>query len=173
MFYGGRLLSHLSGDDMESDEEVEQFVNLMALNRNSAILIDSDKSSESDALNQTKTRIIDEFSRSKGPPWVTAGREIENYIPYQALQNAVKQVHSGVYGGPHKDGPFEHALYFKRTDSDGPSSEALVQKVDKVRVAQCVCETSADLSPLDLRVRIVELITFIRKANGLEVHLIS
>lgn len=170
MFYGGRLLSHLSGDDLESDEEVERFINLMALNRNSAILIDSDKRSESDALNQTKSRIVDEFSRSRGPAWVTAGREIENYIPYQTLQNAVKEVHSRVYGKYHQDGPFEHALYFKRIGSDGQPSKAIVKEVDKLRVAQRVCETAADLSPLDLRDRIVELISFIRKANGLVVE---
>ncbi|MGJ0505067.1 MAG: AAA family ATPase [Methylocystis sp.] len=169
MFYGGRLLSHLSGDDMESDEEVEQFVNLMALNRNSAILIDSDKRTESDALNQTKSRIVDEFSRSRGPAWVTAGREIENYVPYQTLQNAVKEVHSRVYGTHHKNGPFEHALYFKRVDGEGQSSNGIVKEVDKVRVAQRVCEIAADLSCLDLRDRVVELISFIRKANGLEV----
>lgn len=173
MFYGGRLLSHLSGDDMESDEEVKQFVNLMALNRNSAIVIDSDKRSASDALNQTKSRIIEEFSRSRGPAWVTAGREIENYIPYEMLQDAVKNVHSKVYGTHHKNGRFEHALYFKRLGDDGQPGKAIVKEVDKVRVAQRVCETAADLSCLDLRNRVVELISFIRKANGLEVHLSS
>ncbi|MBG0799341.1 AAA family ATPase [Methylocystis sp. L43] len=169
MFYGGRLLSHLSGEDMEFDEEVDQFVNLVALNRNSAIVIDSDRRSASDPLNQTKSRIIEEFSRTRGPAWVTAGREIENYVPYQTLQNAVKQVHSRVYGTHHKHGPFEHALYFKRVEGEGQSSNGIVKEVDKVRVAQRVCETAADLSCLDLRDRVVELISFIRKANGLEV----
>lgn len=170
MFYGGRLLSHLSGDDMESDEEVEQFVNLVALNRNSAIVIDSDRRSASDPLNQTKSRIIEEFSRSRGPAWVTAGREIENYIPHETLQGAVKNVHSKVYGSQHKNGRFEHALYFKRVGGDGQSGKAIVKDVDKVRVAQRVCQTAADLSCLDLRNRLVELISFIRKANGLEVE---
>lgn len=57
--------------------------------------------------------------------------------------------------------------------SDSQPSNTIVQVVDKVRVAQRVCEAAADLSPLDLRDRIVELVSFIRKANGLEVEVSS
>jgi predicted ATP-dependent endonuclease of OLD family len=41
MFYGGRLLSHLSAED----ELVGDFINLNRLNRNVAVIIDSDKKS--------------------------------------------------------------------------------------------------------------------------------
>jgi hypothetical protein len=40
MFYGGRLLSHLTAGD---DEDVSEFIELRSLNRNLAIVIDSDK----------------------------------------------------------------------------------------------------------------------------------
>jgi len=61
MFYGGRLLSHLSALD---DCEITEFINLRSLNRNLAILIDSDKSDDADELTETKKRIIREFKSS-------------------------------------------------------------------------------------------------------------
>lgn len=76
VFYGGRLLSHLT-----TDSEVEDLVNLLKVNRNSIILIDSDKSSGDDNINATKCRIQSECERNNLMCWITDGREIENYIP--------------------------------------------------------------------------------------------
>ena len=39
MFYGGRLLRHLSADD----EEIDEFINLRRINQNLVIIIDSDR----------------------------------------------------------------------------------------------------------------------------------
>ncbi|XLZ70492.1 AAA family ATPase [Massilia sp. SR12] len=77
VFYGGRLLSHLSGVDMDS---VGDAIPLLGINRNAAILIDSDKGDAAEPLNTTKNRIIREFEAFDGFVWVTDGREIENYI---------------------------------------------------------------------------------------------
>ena len=41
MFYGGKLSSHLSGED--EDEIVEDLISLRSLNRNAVIVMDSDK----------------------------------------------------------------------------------------------------------------------------------
>ncbi len=79
LFYGGRLLSHLSSDD-EDEASVTNFINILNINRNAAILIDSDKSSADDTINPTKQRLVDEFNKKGQFCWVTQGREIENYL---------------------------------------------------------------------------------------------
>jgi len=161
MFYGGRLLSHLTGDDVGGADEVAQFISLVYLNRNSAIVIDSDKKSKTHDINATKLRIKAEFTGLNAPAWITAGREIENYIPYELLQQAVKDTHPLLYHEKHKSGQFQHVLHFK------DSSDSVVKQVDKVKVAANVCKTPPDLAPYDLRDRITEIVAFIRKANGL------
>lgn len=77
MFYGGRLLSHVDAAD---SRETEQLINLLNINRHSYIVMDSDKSSDSDTLNETKKRIIRNMEETGNKFWVTAGREIENYL---------------------------------------------------------------------------------------------
>jgi putative ATP-dependent endonuclease of OLD family len=81
MFYGGRLLSHLSA----SDSDRKDWISIVGINTNAIILIDSDKNIPDAKLNETKNRIIDEFEKLNMNSWVTRGREIENYIPYNSL----------------------------------------------------------------------------------------
>ena len=67
MFYGGRLASHISGFDPEELEEHEkELISLRQLNRNSVIMIDSDKESSHKRINQTKTRLQQEFDKGPG-----------------------------------------------------------------------------------------------------------
>ena len=89
MFYGGRLLSHLTAND----PEIDGFISLRSLNRHIAILIDSDKTDEEDSVNETKLRIEKEFNEGPGFAWITQGREIENYVKPQLLEVAIKEVH--------------------------------------------------------------------------------
>lgn len=159
MYYGGRLLSHLTA----RDEDVSEFIELRSLNRNLAIVIDSDKSADSDEINTTKQRIVSEFSEPAFA-WVTKGREIENYIQHQTLQEAVKNVHSKSYDHSAKGGPFDHSLYFYRV-KDGAEKRQLEKEVDKVKVAKLVCSQAADFSVLDLSEQVSNLVQFIRAAN--------
>lgn len=84
VFYGGRLLSHLSSEDPDL---VDASVSILKVNRNSIILIDSDKQNQQCRLNDTKKRIIEEVESFNGIAWVTRCKEIENYIPANALKN--------------------------------------------------------------------------------------
>lgn len=161
MFYGGRLLSHLSAND----EEVTDFIALRQLNRNLAIIIDSDKSRPHDKINPTKMRIVREFAENGGVAWVTQGREIENYVPHELLQMTVSQVHSD-YDRPASGTRYDHALHYHRKPKPGRPS-LVTKEIDKVKVARKVTETDADLTVLDLRKRILELANMIRRANGL------
>ncbi|WP_186148722.1 ATP-dependent nuclease [Burkholderia gladioli] len=165
MFYGGRLLSHLSA----SDDEINDFISLRSLNRHVALVMDSDRGNSDDEINSTKKRLIDEFSKHGGVAWLTAGREIENYVAHSELQAAVADVYKSSYVKSCKGGQFDHALHFRRkktnaNDSEGPR-EITEKNVDKVKVAHTVCANDANLDILDLRERVAELVAMIRKAN--------
>ncbi|MFC4706844.1 AAA family ATPase [Paraburkholderia caffeinitolerans] len=166
MFYGGRLLSHLSA----SDDEIEDFISLRSLNRHVALVMDSDREKDGDTINSTKERLIEEFSKHGGVAWLTAGREIENYVLHSELQAAVAEVYKTSYVKASKGGQFDHALYFRRRKTRGADdSEAAgdfwEKNVDKVKVAHTVCTNGANLDVLDLRERVAELVAMIQKAN--------
>lgn len=169
MFYGGRLLSHLSGEP----EVLEDFIQLRSLNRNSAIVIDSDKKSPRDRINETKERLLEEFSKDAGYAWITKGREVENYVDHTVLQAAVQAVYEDAYDKPSDGGLHDHALYFvrkqpkvRRKKSSEPET-LLETTVDKVAVARKLCEGELSLDVLDLRERVTALVNFIREANHL------
>lgn len=76
LFYGGRLLSHLTGKIDESNELIQLF----RANLHSIIVIDSDKTDSNKRINKTKQRIKNEFIKNKAIVWITQGKEIENYL---------------------------------------------------------------------------------------------
>lgn len=152
MFYGGRLLSHLSADD----PEVTQFISLRKINRNLAVVIDSDKKSAKSNLNETKTRVSDEIENGEGLVWITAGREIENYIPHSVLSDAVESVAEGA-GEVVKKERYTKVL---------PIASAKNKRtVDKIKVARAVAAQDADFDMLDLNDQIEKLVQFIQNAN--------
>ncbi len=168
MFYGGRLLSHLAADD----DEVSEFIQLRDLNRNVAILMDSDKKHSRDRINETKLRLQRDFSNHGGIAWVTKGREVENYINHARLQEAVKSVYGERYDSPLAGSAFDHALHFKRSvprlrKKRSSSAELIEVDVDKVKVGRVVAaDGSSDLDILDLRERVQEVVKMIRGANA-------
>ncbi len=85
IFYGGRLLNHLSAENPEIDQQ--NLIKILSTNRNVAVLIDSDKRSESDEINDTKKRIQNEIESVGGLCWITKGKEIENYIPKSVIDS--------------------------------------------------------------------------------------
>lgn len=91
IFYGGRVLSHFSA---ESPEEISKSVSMLLANRNSIILIDSDKKKQSDKINDTKIRIVEEFKTPGFLSWVTKGKEIENYISSKVINEFLAKTNS-------------------------------------------------------------------------------
>jgi putative ATP-dependent endonuclease of the OLD family len=94
VFYGGRLLSHLSSDEPAL---VEEGVSILKVNKNAVILIDSDRKKQNSPLNSTKRRIISEMESNGSLAWTTSGTEIENYLSSDAIAqffnlNSVQQV---------------------------------------------------------------------------------
>ena len=83
IFYGGRLLAHLSG---EIDENFNKLIQLFRANRNSIIVMDSDRTSKGEKINKTKQRIKEEFEKQNSIAWITKGKEIENYLSKSTLE---------------------------------------------------------------------------------------
>ena len=82
LYYGGRLLSHYT------IEGIEDLINILSTNRNAVIVIDSDKRSKQGHINDTKKRIKKEFEEKGMLCWITKGKEIENYLPFSAINSA-------------------------------------------------------------------------------------
>lgn len=158
MFYGGKLLSHL---DALPPEDSEARISLLAINRNAAVLIDSDrhlgKSSNKKPrlnLNDTKRRIKKELEDIDGYVWITEGREVENYTPIDVFARVVGK------RAPRVD------IYTQIVKLP------LLKKYreDKVRIAHEVAPAvhKADLyGHLDVWQRLEELCSRIRRWNGL------
>jgi hypothetical protein len=145
MFYGGRLLSHLSAEDTE----IGDFISLSNLNRNPAIIIDRDRDSSDEPINDTKRRVCDEFDKIGAFQWVTAGREIENYISEALLTAALEHLRPGS-SGDITYGQFE---------------DVVPENVDKIKLAHAIATDNAEFEVLDLREQMNSLIAYIRTAN--------
>ena len=154
MFYGGRLLSHLTAND----PDINEFISLRKLNRNIAILIDSDKKIAQSPISDTKKRIYNEFGEDFA--WITAGREIENYIQIEAIKDALRELYGEKFDGLSADGKYDHVLHFKLANSVN-----IFTQTDKVKVAKKICEKETDFSKFDLRKRVERIVEFIRSAN--------
>ncbi|MBY5973019.1 ATP-binding protein [Ferrimonas balearica] len=163
MFYGGGLISHLSA----SDDALREFIALRKLNRNMAIVLDSDKGAEEEALKPHAQRIKEEMSEGSGVVWVTAGREIENYIDGSELQSALKALHPRLYKKAGKTGIYDHAFYFYRKDPKNSERLVTFKSGDKVGAAAIICGKAARLEILDLKDRVSELAKMIQRANGI------
>lgn len=161
LFYGGGLIRHLSADD----DAVEEFVRLWHLNRNFAIVIDSDKGSPRAQLKPAAQRILREMKGGHGIVWITKGREIENYVEPAVLQEALKDCHPSIYREPDKVGQYDHAFYFLRKNATRAGGEVYT-KGDKVGAALQVCAQPANFGMLDLKARIRDLAAMIRRANS-------
>lgn len=95
VFYGGRLLAHLTArvsEDIKND-----LIRILLVNRNAIFLIDSDRQYPRQRLTTTKMRIRKEIWDIGAIFWSTKGKEIENYIPHSAIasfynKSSIKQV---------------------------------------------------------------------------------
>lgn len=158
MFFGGRLFSHLTAMDYdEFKDEIEDFICLRSLNRNSVIIFDSDKSSSHSRLNDTKKRLRDEFNNGPGFAWISKGREIENYLKEDLLEESIKSAHPGS-AGIAKKGQWENLLKHIKNGK--------VKIANKVKVARHYADNyQCSYDMLDLNLNIIRLIKFINSCN--------
>ncbi len=150
MFYGGRLLAHLSYDDLE----VKGFVRLSRLNMNAGLVIDSDKNKSREHINKTKQRVKSEFEDNSCLTWITNGRTIENYIPEDILNDAIETTHPKT----------KRKIKWSRfADVTRKRNDKII---DKVSVAKHVVEKPAVFTMLDLDRAINSLVADIQKCNS-------
>ena len=88
MFYGGSSYKHFL---MNKGDLNLEFIE--SLNQNYALIMDSDRTKSRERYNPKKKKIIELFKKNKAYCWLTRLREIENYIPFDIFEKAVKQVH--------------------------------------------------------------------------------
>ena len=146
MFYGGRLLNHISSEE----DPDKNLIELLKINRNSFVVMDRDRSNPSDEVNETKQRIAKSFSESH---WITQGREIENYVPYEVYKRIVNSIN--VEFEPHMNN-----AYLNRLKRDK-------KVIDKMEFARRVTSDNAncDFSVLDLEKQIDKVVMFIDNSN--------
>lgn len=149
LYYGGKNLSHFT-----TDESLDELINILTTNQNSAVVIDSDKKKPRDRINSTKARIKREMIAIGAICWITEGKEIENYLSTDALKSkfgdSIPELKQYTLF------PEYIEKYFKNF------------RTQKVKFAKEILEhITADNSEsvLDLKKRIEELYTMIKKWN--------
>jgi len=87
-YYGGALLAGYS----LGDEEFKDFIDMLVINRNAYVVMDSDMDAEYrvTSLAPRKRRVIQDCKKNGISYWVTAGKEIENYLSGQVLKRRYK-----------------------------------------------------------------------------------
>lgn len=157
IFYGGRLLSHLSG---EIDEDFNNLIQLFRANRNSIIVMDSDRTSKGKKINKTKQRIKEEFEKQNSIAWITKGKEIENYLSKSTIEK--------VYGSDVSITQFDiindvlNKIQGKKRFGDMYGQH---KYRESLKLAQNM--NNNDLDVLDLHKNIREIVNKIKAWNGL------
>jgi hypothetical protein len=109
-------------------------------------------------INETKKRVIAEFDRAPGFAWVTAGRTIENYLPKDIYETAVKKIYGNEIEFSTK------GQYFCLTEFKTGKGK---KKTERVKVARMIMEESSlSMDLLDLKEMMTRLIKFIDESNG-------
>lgn len=155
MFYGGALLKALSPLDAE---EVNEFISLRALNRYMVVVIDSDKKYPRAVLNTSKRRVIDDLDADPetGLAWVTAGYTIENYVPEETLNAAIRAAHPTSLAPATAQNRYLDPLAADRIGIKSPSKVAIAKQVREVKPEQW---------PYRLRNNVQAVIDLIERAN--------
>ena len=161
MFYGGRLFSHLTAIDKDSaDEAADDLISIRRLNRNAVIMFDSDKDRPRAQINSTKQRLKNEFNSGPGFAWITSGREVENYLDFDKLEESIKAIHPTAANIVAKN-EWSNLLIYKKKHT------AEEKTANKVKVARHYIENNlANFKSLDLEQRIKQLVEFIKTANN-------
>jgi predicted ATP-dependent endonuclease of OLD family len=157
MFYGGKLLAHLSNN--EEEDGGNDFILLCKLNRRGVIIMDSDRSEEGTSINKTKERLQKEFDAGEGHAWITEGREIENYIPLCQIEAAITATIPQTSKSLLRFSKYDNCLKIK-------PEKGKERQASKIDVAKHIINNNKpDPSIYDLQKQMNELIKFIEDSN--------
>lgn len=156
MFYGGRLLSNLS---FENEWFNNDFIPLLKINTNAMVVIDKDRKKMNQKVSETKQRIEKEIGENNC--WITKGREIENYLTSDIIQNWLKE--KGL------NDKFEQTQFDKLEDLISPIAPKIKYDLKKVIYSREISKhfTVGSFDRLDLKEKILNLEQNIRTWNSL------
>jgi putative ATP-dependent endonuclease of OLD family len=150
MWYGGTLLADMTYEEPEESQESddgwdpEVLVNALHVNRNAIVLMDSDRREADSPLKGRVERVRKELDGKDGLAWVTAGREVENYIPPGVMQHAIR---SAANKAPAKFADVLEFLGYKGTKpqlaqlvTPHMRKEMLSAVYDLEEMLECVCK---------------------------------
>ncbi len=157
MYYGGKLLSHLT---LDAEKITNELIPLHKINKNVFIIMDRDGFSSKSKLNKTKERVVNEVG--EGQFWVTKGREIENYISSDTI-NSWLNIEN-----------FNNNINSKFENLISERSSEIKYETNKVKFAKEISDLISinDLNILDLKSNLISLINLIKKWNHLELKTI-
>lgn len=95
MFYGGALLKYTSMERIDDYNELNEFIELLRINQNSYMVMDSDREKAGASKGDAKKRILKECKDNDLGCWLTDEREIENYISRRIFKNMVNKQYGG------------------------------------------------------------------------------
>ncbi len=166
LYYGGSTRSHLTFEDKTDD-----LINVLKLSRNTVMICDSDRKSETDSINRTKERLREECKDAGAIYWITEGREIENYFSDDVLTRCYRRLLNNDEVTV-RLGQFERLGEVLRdqvvpyvTDSDQGKIDYDSNKVRWMREITKELSTE-DLDQLGLRKRLEHIERFIMEANS-------
>lgn len=138
-----------------ANEDIEKLTNFLLVNRNCCLVMDSDMKSESDELNQTKNRIINEFEKQSLFVWVTSGKEIENYLSLRVIKGMYPETKLTQVD---KFSPFQNIINGDYPQFSSHKKEFASKATDLM--------TEVDLNVMDLKTNVLEIMKRIDKWNG-------
>jgi putative ATP-dependent endonuclease of the OLD family len=159
--YGGSQNAHFSfeePDTLESEGATNDLIGALKINRHAIVIADSDRSEEEDELKVHTRRLAEEANANGGYAWVTDGKEVENYIPVDALQSHCE---NDSLTGPDK---YADVLAYvgQEKNTARPKKVALARKVIELLDREMISET------LDLAQQLDVVCQRIREWNRLD-----
>jgi putative ATP-dependent endonuclease of the OLD family len=172
LYSGGRLIEGFSFDDPEEvpqpvaahepdpEEAFQEFIQALRVNRHAIVMMDRDRGS-GERLKPWVPRIIEEVDGTGGVAWVSAGREVENYIPLDLIRTIVAE--KG-YKMPVEPGQYDRFFECVR----GPKGGDLSNRKTQIARWACGLLTVDQIEKtFDLANRLEQVCDKIRSWNGM------
>lgn len=160
-FFGGSILKHYEANPEPSDNAV----NILKVNRNAILVCDGDKTSEKNELKARVKKIQDEAKDVSLFMWITAAKEIENYIPASILEKIFDKTNLPEI---EKHQHFYHVAKSKKGIAGYWNKHKFKGKYDKVDLAHKVVDSlNSDhmQDRFDWKIKMTEVIDNIKKWN--------
>ncbi len=84
--------SRLLSLNIDGENENALYTNVLSINRNSIIILDSDRVTKESTLKKEKESLINRCKENDVMYWLTDGKEIENYLSSSVIQKSIKKI---------------------------------------------------------------------------------